>query len=168
MTETGTLTALEIAKIACDIESEGIDFYRAAASVTSNAQSKNLFNDLAQQEFEHLSTFRELYKQLDEKMGGSESSTEFLFDNHLTQYLKSISQGVIFPEGSNAQTWISNQTDIREILKFALEAEKNSILLYTEIINHNTFAYSKEMLSKIIAEEKSHLIRLSNQLNLNK
>jgi len=165
MTEAGNLTALEIAKIACDIESDGIDFYRAAASVTANAQSKSLFNDLAQQEFEHLSAFRELYKQLDEKMGGSESSTEFLFDDLLTQYLKSISQGHIFPEESNAQNWISTHTDTREILKFALEAEKNSILFYNEIINHSTFAYSKEMLSKIIAEEKSHMIRLSSQLN---
>ena len=164
MTGTGTLTALEIAKIACDIETDGMNFYRAAADVAPNAENKGLFKELGQQEFEHLARFRELYKQLDERMGGSESTTEYLFDDELTRYLKVISQGMVFPEGDNASTWLSKGPDIKDILKFALQAEKDSILLYTEIIGHTVFADSKEMLQKIIAEERSHMVRLSSQL----
>jgi rubrerythrin len=44
MTKKETLTALEIAKIACNIENDGSDFYEAAAADT---KAKRLFKELA-------------------------------------------------------------------------------------------------------------------------
>lgn len=165
MTQTDTLTVLEIAKIACDIESDGMDFYRAAVDAAPEADAQTLFTDLSRQEFKHLNTFRNLYKQLDEKMGGSESTAEYLFDDHLTAYLRSITQGLVFPRGDDAATWLSQHPDTGEILRFALEAEKNSILFYAEITDHNAFAYSKDLLGKIIKEEQSHIVRLNGLLS---
>ncbi len=165
MTKTETLTPLEIAKIACDIESDGMDFYRAAVDGTSETEAQMLFNDLSRQEFEHLNTFRNLYKQLDEKMGGSESTVEYLFDDHLTGYLRSITRGLVFPGGDDAATWLSQRPHTRQILGFALEAEKNSILFYAEIAAHTAFAYSKDLLGKIITEEQSHIVRLNGLLS---
>ena len=165
MTASETLTALEIAKVACDIEADGIAFYRAAADTVLPEAVQALFRDLAQQEAEHLSTFRQIYKQLDERMGGAESTVEFLFDDDITGYLRSISQGNVFPEDVDADALLSGQPSVRDVLDFALGAEKKSILLYSEIVSHNAFAYSEEILSRIIKEEKVHIVRLTRQLD---
>lgn len=165
MAGTEALTALEIAKIACDIEAEGIDFYRAAADAVSENESQDLFRELAQQEFDHLNRFRDLYKQLDEKMGGAESTVEFLFDDALTGYLKSITRGRVFPDGNDAATWLSQHPGTRDILTVALDAEKGSILLYAEMAYHTAFGYSREILNRIIKEEQTHIVRLTRRLS---
>jgi rubrerythrin len=159
------LTALEIARIACDIETDGIDFYRAAAAAVDEKALQDLFRELAQQEFDHLNTFRDIYKELDERMGGAESTAEYLFDDALTSYLRSVSQGNVFPDGNDADTWLSKQPGARDILSVALGAEKNSILLYAEMASHTSFSYSRRMLNQIIKEEQSHIVRLTRQLN---
>lgn len=43
MTTKETLTALEIAKIACDIETDGSDFYRATAEASTTNKVKTFF-----------------------------------------------------------------------------------------------------------------------------
>jgi len=158
------LTALEIARIACDIESDGLAFYRAAVDATTLEEARTLFNDLSRQELEHLNTFRNLYKQLDEKMGGAESTAEYLFDDQLTSYLRSITQGLVFPQGVDAAEWLSQHPDTGAILRFALDAEKNSVLFYAEIAAHTAFAYSRDLLNHIISEEQSHIVRLNGLL----
>jgi rubrerythrin len=164
MEETKTLTTLEIAKIACDIEADGKDFYNTAAREASDEKAKQIFNKLAQQEFEHLRFFRNMYKEFDETIGGFESSVEYLFDDEITKYLNIIYKGMIFPTGAEAENWLSSQPDIKSILRFAIDVEKNSILFYSEILSHSAFTNSKEILKKIIREEKTHVVILSRLL----
>ena len=116
-----TLTALEIAKIACDIETDGSDFYRAAAKASTDNEAKKLFNELAHKEIEHLTAFRNMYEELDERIGGSPIDSLYLFDDTLTRYLKVISEGMIFPRGAEAKKWFSQLHDINDIIKFTIE-----------------------------------------------
>ena len=60
---------------------------------------------------------------------------------------------------------IEKQNTINKIISFAIEIEKNSILLYNELLSHNLFADSKQMLKNIITEEKSHIVILSRLFN---
>ena len=159
-----TLTALEIAKIACDIETDGSDFYRAAAEAATDNEAKKLFIELAHKEIEHINAFRNMYKEIDERIGGSPSDPAYLFDDTLTSYLKVLSEGMIFPRGEEAKKWFSQPHDIKNIIKFAIEAEKNTVLFFMDILSHDAFVYSQEILKDIIRAEKSYIVSLSNML----
>jgi rubrerythrin len=164
MTNTKLLTVLEVAKIACDIESDGIDFYSAAARVCDTESNKATFEELSKQEQQHLNTFRNMYKNFDIESGGSEGSTEFLFDEAITAYLRVVSEGLVFPTGGKAEEWLAKNSELSGIIHFALHVEKNSILFYSELLDHNAFAASREMLEKIIVEEKRHVVMLNAML----
>jgi len=165
MNKNITLTALEVAKIACNIEVDGSEFYNKAARIADAGEVKNIFTELAIQENEHLNTFRNMYRELDKKMGGFEGSTEYLFDDEVTKYLKVVSEGIVFPVGRDKEKWILEQHDIEAIVKFAIDMEKNSLLFYMEILSHSPFAYSREILQDIIQEEKSHIVKLNTILD---
>ncbi len=164
MTTKETLTALEIAKIACDIETDGSDFYRAAAKASTDNEAKKLFNELAHKEIEHLTAFRNMYEELDERIGGSPIDSLYVFDDTLTRYLKVISEGMIFPRGAEAKKWFSQLHDLKDIIKFAIEAEKSSVLFFMDILSCDAFVYSQEMIKDIIRAEKSYIVSLSSML----
>ena len=161
MSKKKILSALEIAKIACDIESEGVAFYNDAADAISNAEIKSLFKTLSEKELEHLNMFRKIYAELDERMGGSESAAEYLFDDQITQYLKVVSAGMIFPTEADLKAWSQEPHAAKDALNMALNVEKHSILFYSEIASFNLFAQSQAIIRSIIEEEKSHVIIIS-------
>lgn len=164
MTKKETLTALEIAKIACNIENDGSYFYEAAAEATADNKAKRLFKELADKEIEHLNAFRNMYKDLDDRIGLSPIEPAYLFDDSLTSYLKIISEGMIFPRGEEAKKWFSQPHDIKSIIKFSIETEKNTVLFFTEVLSHNAFFYSRKILENIIKAEKSYIVALSMML----
>jgi rubrerythrin len=159
-----TLTALEIAKIACDIETDGSDFYRAAAEASTDNEAKKLFHELANKEIEHLSAFRNMYKELNERMGGFPNDSLYLFDDMVTRYLKDISEGMIYPSREKAQQWISQQHDIKDIIQFAIKAGESTVVFFTDILSHDAFVYSQEILTDIIRAEKSYIVSLNSML----
>jgi len=71
---------------------------------------------------------------------------------------------MIFPRGEEAKKWFSQPHDIKYIIKFSIEAEKNTVLLFTEVLSHNAFFYSRKMLENIIKAEKSYIVALSMML----
>lgn len=105
-----------------------------------------------------------MYKEIDERIGGSPSDPAYLFDDTLTSYLKVLSEGMIFPRGEEAKKWFSQPHDIKDIIKFAIEAEKNTVLFFMDILSHDAFVYSREMLQNIIKVEKSFIVTLSKML----
>ncbi len=162
MTTKEKLTALEIAKIACNIENDGSDFYRAAAEATQDDKAKKLFNDLAQKEIEHSNAYLRMFNEINERTGGDAVNPGYLFDDSLTGYLKVISGGMKFPRGEAAKKCFAHPHEINDILQFAIEAEKNTVLFFMDILSHETFAYSRELLEGIIIVEKSYIVELSH------
>ena len=159
-----TLTPLEIAKIACDIETDGSDFYKAGAAAVSNPDARNTFNSLALEEAQHMNSFRGLYAELDALSGGSESSVEVLFNEDITHYLRVLTRGRVFPGAKSSQAWFASHPTVEEIIRVALEIEKSSILFYTEIAAHNAFIASRQLIETVLREEKSHLVKLNRLL----
>ena len=72
---------------------------------------------------------------------------------------------MVFPRGEEAKKWFHQPHDIRDIIKFAIDAEKNTVLFFMDILAHDAFVYSKEILEKIIKVEKSYIVTLSKMLN---
>lgn len=159
------LSALEVAKMACNIEEDGIGFYEAAEEASSEPDLESLFNGLARKELEHLTAFRNIHAKLDARMGGNPNAAEVLFDDQITAYLKVLIEGILFPKGNEAEKWFSAHKDIKEAVHFAINVEKHSILFYSEIATFNVFAHSQTIIRNIIEEKKSHLVILNNMLH---
>ena len=162
MNATDNLTALEIARIACDVENDGVTFYRTAARHADHDEARDIFEELGAMEKEHLNTFQRIYKQIDAGSGDlADSTVEMLFDDALMGYLKALSEGMVFPSGEEAEEMAADDHGIFTILDFAEKKKKSSILFYSEISKQAIFADSRTILERVIEEEKSHLVALN-------
>ncbi|MDX2455506.1 hypothetical protein, partial [Desulfosarcina sp.] len=65
---------------------------------------------------------------------------------------------------AEAKKWFSQLHDLKDIIKFAIEAEKSSVLFFMDILSHDAFVYSQEILKNIIRAEKSYIVSLSSML----
>jgi rubrerythrin len=145
----------EIFKIAEQIEINGAKFYRSAAENISDPEKKKLLLHLAEMEDEHVEIFKKLHSQLsqNEKM-----LTTFDPDNLGANYLKALADTRVFYEKS-----IDN-TDLTEIYKTAITAEKDSIVFYLGMKEVVPAHLGKNRLDEIIREEMGHISLLSKEL----
>lgn len=152
--------ALEITKIAMDMEKEGQDFYRKAAALAKDEKSGSIFIVLAEQEKRHLELFYGLHKMLSEKNGLSD---EYLYDENVSLYMKALVENKVFKE--NELAGIKDMESMKDALHIGINSEKNSILFYNEIIRNTKSAEVHGVLSLILEEEKKHLVDLTGLLN---
>jgi rubrerythrin len=149
---------LEMLEMAKEIEKRGIDLYSQQAKETDDSRLKKLFNKLASDENEHYNTFDKLEKEYQnmEKVDYS-----YLENKEVNSYLRSLVEYEIFPKGEKKQL---EGLDIDEVLEIAINSEKHTILLYQELIPYND-EKTKEILYKLIGEEKGHYVDLINYKN---
>ena len=55
--------------------------------------------------------------------------------------------------------------DTTDVLAIGIQAEKDSILFYTEMIINARYIEAKDAFRRLLKEEKKHLIDLQTQLN---
>jgi rubrerythrin len=70
----------------------------------------------------------------------------------------------VFPSKGAAETAIAVLHGISDILGFALRLEKDSILFYHELLAHAPWPEAKELLEKVIAEERRHVLFIREKL----
>jgi rubrerythrin len=145
----------EVFEIAVQIERNGAKFYRNCAENVTDASKKQLLIDLAEMEDEHEETFKSLRKELslDEKV-----QTTFDPDGDSERYLRALADTRVFYE-KNVDT-----TSIKEILKAAITAEKDSIVFYLGMKGVVPAHLGKSKLDDIIKEEMGHISLLSKEL----
>ena len=151
---------LEITKIAMDMEKEGQAFYRKAAALTTDEKLSSMFILLAEQEKRHLELFFDLHKTFSEKNGIND---EYIYDENVSLYMKALVENKVFKEAE--LTRIKNMDSMKDALGLGINSEKNSILFYTEIIRNTKSTEVLGVLSLILAEEKKHLVDLTNIIN---
>jgi len=145
----------EILEIAEQIERNGARFYRNAAKKIPNFEKKALLVELAEMEDDHEQIFKKMRESLseDEKM-----MTSFDPENEASSYLKALADTRIFYEKE------IDFSSIKEILKSAITAEKDSIVFYLgmkDVISDNI---GKDKIDVIIREEMGHIKLLSKEL----
>ncbi len=153
------LNAEEIVEVACQIERDGAAFYRRAAGLVNNDDAKKLLEDLAVLEEEHEVSFENLRADpefLSELLGDPEGNT--------CKYLQALTDGVIFSGAKNAADRLKGEVDISQIIKTAMELEIASIVFYQGIRELITTESRGGKLDAIIAEERRHVIILSEAL----
>jgi len=149
------ITTREIIGMAIGIEEAGYEFYTRSRGVFDDLSVKDAFHFLAGEELVHKEIFRSLLQQEDISADISDGSSA---------YLASIVDIRVF--GGNRPDFekiLSGIMSPLDAIKLALNAEKESILFYSEMKKlYPPDGKTVSLLDRIIAEERKHVITLVN------
>ena len=145
----------EIFQMAEEIEQNGAKFYRNAANAVTDPREKELLNRLADMEDQHEKTFSSMRKTLSED---EKAQTVFDPDDESALYLKALADTRVFFKKE------LDFSSMKQILKGAIEAEKDSIVFYLGMKNAVPEKLGKDKIEAIIKEEMSHIRLLSKEL----
>ncbi|MBM4053905.1 MAG: DUF2202 domain-containing protein [Planctomycetes bacterium] len=152
----------EALKIAINMEKEGLAFYSTMRDNTKDAKAKEIFAKLAEEEQEHMDTFRRIYDSL----SSSQEQTSGCEDYTAEEYLKHLIDTGVFTRKDKAKKLaLQTKSDI-DALKIGIQAEKEAILYYQEALLHTKNKEGKKAFKQLIHEEKQHLGILAKQITL--
>lgn len=144
----------ELVEIALDIERNGIAFYQALADKTENRDAKTIYDYLANEEKRHVNTFQGLLNAAGQYQPPQDYAEEYML------YLKSLVDSSVFASITEAKQKAEKVSSEIEALDTGVQAEKDSILFYTEMKNFVRQPDQKIILT-IIDEERAHLRALA-------
>lgn len=147
--------AKDIFEMAKQIERNGVKFYEAAAAGVSGETEKEFLLNLAKMEVMHEQTFADMEKELSE---AESAETTFDPDNMAALYIKSLADTKVFFEKE------IDTTSMKEILKAAITAEKDSIVFYLGMKELVPGKMGSKRIDDIISEEMSHIQLLGKEL----
>ncbi len=148
----------EIFEMAEQIERNGAVFYRKAAENVAG-EEKDFLLELAKMEDDHEVTFKALRKELS---AAQKESTTFDPEDLAPQYLKALADTRVFFEKD------MDPKIMKDILKAAITAEKDSIVFYLGMKDLVPEKMGKAKIDDIIREEMSHIRLLSSRLTKTK
>ena len=154
---SNTFSGLEMLKIAIMMEVEGADFYQKGAENTTGEVRDFLLN-AASQELLHKDMFSKLYGEMS---AGKEEETEYLFDQEVTKYLAGLTENQVFDKNRNTDAF----KDLLTAVKNSLDTERLTVKVYSELYKGVKDEGAKEIMDKIINEEKEHVAYFENLLN---
>ncbi|HAU37374.1 MAG TPA: rubrerythrin [Phycisphaerales bacterium] len=156
-----TFSAGEIFKMAQDIEADGARFYRKAAEHAAGQDCRGVLRRLADMEEEHEQAFIAMSSELtarDKEMEGYDP------DGEAAMYLRAMVEGKVFSPAAGAAAKLTGKETADEILRTAVELEKDSILFYLGMKDMVTSRSGKKTLEKIIGEEMDHISTLCKEM----
>lgn len=153
---------LEALKIAVDIEKAGERFYIMSAGKMKDQTVKDMLLDLAYQERQHADVFEGLYN--DAISSKEKFDDTYLFEPEISGYLAAMVQTVVFPSEDKQDEIMEKVEDVEDVLILGIQAEKDSILFYTEMIIHSKLLEAKDAFRRLLEEEKKHLVDLQAKL----
>ncbi len=137
---------VEILDQAIDREQGGHEFYLKAAQKTQDAKGRHLFQWLAQEELRHFNLFSRQRQSLVEEKQWQEAPPP----------VPPVDKGS-FPPISEATGEVRDSTGEVEALSMAIQAERDSIALYTHGAQEATDPEARKLFSSLAAEEQGHL-----------
>jgi rubrerythrin len=148
-------SAKDIFEMAKQIERNGVKFYQTAAVSVSDASEKELLLNLAKMEEQHEQTFVDLEAELSDT---ESAGTTFDPEDENALYLKALADTRVFFEKD------IDTSSLKEILKDAITAEKDSIVFYIGMKNLVPEKLGTTRIDQIINEEMGHIRLLSKEL----
>lgn len=146
-------SASEVVTMAIEIEKNGLDFYNALAARATDEKSKELYTYLANEEVKHKLTFQKMLDNLKNMELTAADEEEY---NH---YLKALTSSRVFKSNQSAEELLDELKDEKAAIEFAINAEKDSILFYYELLDQ-AFDEDRASIERVIKEEKVHLAKL--------
>ena len=144
----------EILELGIKIEELGEEYYRNFAERSKDKEIKDLFEFLAGEEVNHKNTFMNIQKEW--------SSDDFivpLLNEEVSAYLRSIVGSKLFSDKRSFIKNFDHLTEPVDIINQAIIFEKDTILFYYEMKSF-TKEKNHKIIEKLIAEEKSHVLKL--------
>ena len=148
----------EIIEIALQMEESGKLFYEKALEYAKSNELKEMLAYLAKEEEKHAKTFSELGKDLKNDFKPNEQ-----YVGEYGDYVKSLINSHVF-RINQVEDLVKDIKNDKDILRFALSFEKDSIVIFQEFKN----AANKEgapLLEKLVNEEKGHIQKISELFN---
>ena len=149
------LTMPEVYKIALNNELRGASFYSSMSRRVKNNNTADIFHKLSEEEKEHHRLFQILLEKT------ADTPKDNLLSSETAAFLKSLFKNSVFPADVEELT---GHITPEEAMFMGIQAEKDSILLYHELFTQTANNEIKAMLSKLLLEEKMHLVELREQL----
>lgn len=137
------------------MERNGAKFYRDAAESAAEGSNKEMLIGLSKMEETHEKMFESMRAQL---TAAEKASTVFDPSGEASLYLRALVDSRVFFEKE------IDVTSMVEILKSAIEAEKDSIVFYLGMKEGVPEKLGKDRLEAIIKEEMGHIRVLSKEL----
>jgi rubrerythrin len=148
-------TAENVFEMAEQLERNGSRFYRNAAETADDPEANAFLMRLAEMEDAHEKTFALMRSNLSEK---AKAATVFDPQHESALYLRALADTQVFFEKE------IDLSSMREILKAAILAEKDSIVFYLGMKDLVPDTLGKGKLDNIIKEEMGHIRMLSKKL----
>jgi rubrerythrin len=144
----------ELLELALDIERNGAAFYQALTEKSQDKSARAVYEHLAAEEIKHQKTFQDMLKTV-----GSYQPPED-YDEDYRLYLKSLADSSAFTSVAQARQKAAQASSQAEALDIGIQAEKDSILFYSEMQNLVKPADQK-VIQNIIDQERDHLNQLT-------
>jgi len=142
----------QIIRTAIKMENDGIKFYKKAADKTYHPFGKGMFLSLMKDEERHLNVFKDILVDLDF------SGFEKYFKETPREKIKTV-----FDEVKNeVKERITASPDEMEVLKIGIKMEEESVRFYENALKKTNDPEAKELLERLILEEKDHYRILDN------
>ncbi len=141
----------EVIEQAVQTEKLGQEFYtKMSERFESDSKLKNLFNELALMEVAHEKTFSDLKDKIsDENLENWDEAAK---------YLRAIVESEFFLGKNKSLPSLGHLNSVKDAVGYALEFDKETLLYYVGLQQSIS---KNEVIDKIIDEEKSHIIWLS-------
>jgi rubrerythrin len=147
----------DAAHIALNMEENGSAFYQKAAGAVESPKIREVFLRLAEDEVRHLATFKELEATL--RARGTEPPAAE--EEDIGPYVKRLLQSQVFCEQCAAARIADDTLDDMEALAVGMQAERDSILFYQEMLDFVDSKEAREAFTWIAKEERKHLATLA-------
>lgn len=145
--------AAEIIDMGIEKEKKRRDFYGLAAEKFVDKAMKSLFARLRDWEAAHIVKFTEIRKSVEE------DETFESYPGELIEYMKTLVDNKLYKEVS-PQNFTKIVKAPLDAIKYGMVFEKDAILFFNELAPYMS-ADNKEKIQKLVDEEKTHLIYLS-------
>jgi len=153
----------EILGIAEGIEKNGQAFYRRAAEVAKEEGLEKLFLELADWEAGHEKLFAQMRAGITDE---ERSSTAFDPEGESELYLRATADAHVFVANKDAAALIKGKESGEEILRLALDFERDSILFFLGMRDMVPARLGADKVDEIVKEEMRHVAYLTQQLGI--
>ena len=148
---------LDIFEFAIGLEKDGMNFYSKASEKFPPQDLKHLFVQLAKEEANHIQAFMDLKAKAEKK-----GALQLFAIPDVSEYLEAIIQEGLFPKGEDAAKRLEKIDTAAGACVLAMQAEKNAILLYSELAQLSKDGEQKKAFENLAKEEKSHIVKVKN------
>ena len=153
-------TLLEAVATAVTMEEEGVRFYTLAMEKAVDPEVQIMSRFLRDVEYEHIEYFRDLLDSLSSHAGEKTPP----LDPDTESSLRYLAESGVFPANGAAGRALDGIRDVCDMLRLGIQAEKDSILYYRDLLEQIPFPDAAAAIRKILAEEKQHFLMLSGLL----